>query len=458
MAMSQKNNSQIDPEDKVELAQIIAEKSEKLSKRYEAFGETVAQIMRWFSDWFDRILFDPKHSLFVAFGITLLVYLAFNQGSTSGVNSSAKEISNVPVSVNYNSEMYEVTGFDELVNLTLVGDYSDISMVNPQNDFNVELDLRGFAEGTHQVKYKVNSVSPRIRTHINPSTATVTIAKKEARTFQLTHDFINVDKLGSQFVLGEPELSQRDVTLRGSVASLNEVAFVRALIDVANQTDSFETQAHIVAYNARGEMLKNVDIIPATVPVKVGISSPNKTVSIKLVFEGIIPNNMAVASRTMNNEAITIYGPTAVLDKITEITIPIPASELTGDRSFVQNIVLPSGVRHGSVSKVSIDIKLGEGETRVFDQVPINFLYNVNHLSLALVDKSDPFTSIEVFGTKENLDAFMLDHVLVYLDLRNAVVGDNQVLPLFVDYVDPNSSYYRIRPVEETVTFNIIKQ
>ena len=456
--MSRKDNPQKDPNDKVELAQIIAEKSKKLSKRYEAFGAALSRVIKWLSDSFDRILFDPRHGLMVAFGITLLVYLAFNQGVTQVVTSSSLEVKDVPVSVNFNAEMYEVSGFDKTVEITLVGDYSDISMVNPQEEFNVELDLRGYSEGTHQVKYVVNSLSPRLRTHIKPGTATVTIETKEARTVELTYDFINTEKLGSQYVLSEPELAMRDVTIRASKKSLDEVAMVKALIDVSGQTSTFETDALIVAYNSKGERLSNVDIIPNTVLAKVEISSPSKTVPIKAVFEGEIPDGKAVKSLTMNNEAMTIYGPQSVLDKISEIVFPIKASSIISDTSFVQSIVLPSGIRQGTVSKVSVEIKLGAGEKKVFDQIPINYLYNVNGLSLALQDKEDPFTSIEVFGTAENLAEFSLDNVLVYLDLRDAEVGDDQELPLFVDYVDQKSGLYRIKALEEKLVFNIIKQ
>lgn len=454
-----KKNKKHDVDDKLELVQLIAEKSERLSKRYEAVGETIGKFFKSVSTVFDRVLFDPKHALFVSFGITLLVFLAFNQGGSPVVSSSSHEIKDVKVNINYNSEIFEVSGYDEFVDLTLVGNYSDLSMVNPQGEFIVELDLRGYSEGVHQVKYKVNNISNRLRTHINPGTATVTISTKEAKIVQLSHDFINLDKLGSQYVLGDPELSQRDVSIRASKASLEEVAFVRALIDVANKTESFDTDAKVVAYNAKGEMLNNVDIIPSTVNVKVDISSPNKTVPIKPVFEGVIPDNKAVSTLAMNHEAMTIYGPQSVLDKIDEIVFPIKASDITGDASFVQNIVLPSGVRHGTVSKVSVDLKLAEGVTKTF-KVPINYLYNVNHLSVALTDKEEPFTEIEVFGTEANLaeDVFLLNRVLVYIDLRNAEVGNSQAFTLFADYVDPKSYFYRIKPVEETVFFNIIKQ
>lgn len=450
-------NEKLDQE-KVELAQIIAEQSEKISKRYASVWEGIVRVLHWFSAWLDRVLFNPRHGVLVAFMLAMLVYLAFNQSVTSEKLATSRVVKNVPVSVNYNTEMYEVTGYDDLVDITLVGDFSDVSIISPQDDFKVELDLRGYGEGTHQVSYKVNSLSARVRAFIEPGTATVTIAAKQARTMQLTYDFINVKDLGAQFVLGEPVLSQRDVTIKASNATMDRVAFVRALIDVGGQTSSFETEAKIVAYDENGELLRSVDIIPSTVNVSVEISSPNKTVPIRPVFEGVIPDGMAVKSLSMNHEAMTIYAPQSVLDKITEIPLPIKASSLTGDTKFVHNVVLPSGVRHGTVSKVSVDLKLGVGETRVFDPVVINFRSNVNNLLLAVVDREGPYTSIEVFGTAENLDAFDLEKVYVYIDLRNAVVGENQLFPLFAEYTGSNGGLFNIKTGDESVTFNVIKQ
>lgn len=452
------DKNKMDHEDKTELAQIIAEQSEKISKRYASLWDGVMRVLNWFSSWVDRILFNPRHGVFVAFGLALLVYLAFNQNVTGAITSFSTKVTDVPVNVNFNTEMYEVSGYDETIDLTLVGDYSDVSMVNPQDDFQVELDLRGYSEGTHQVTYKVSQISPRVRAFTEPGTATITIAAKQARTMQLSYDFINQKDLGSQYVLGEPVLSQRDVTIKASNETMDKISFVRALIDVGNQTTSFETEAKIVAYDENGELLKSVDIIPSTVNVSVVISSPNKVVPIKPVFEGVIPDGKAVKSLSMNYEAMTIYAPQSVLDKITQISFPIKASTLTSDTKFVHNIVLPSGVRHGTVSKVSVDLKLGEGESRVFEDVIINYRNNVNHLSLAIVSKDEPYTNLEIFGTKENLDDFDIDNVFVYVDLRSAEVGENQTFPLFVEYLDGKSGLYTIKTSDENVSFNVIKQ
>ncbi|UPU40188.1 hypothetical protein MX850_06045 [Erysipelothrix sp. Poltava] len=155
-----KKNKKFDSEDKLELAQIIAERSEKITNLTESIGDAFLRVLRWLSAWFDRILFNPRHAKLVAFAVALLIYFAFNvSASTPSPVNQARQIPDVPVVVKYNSEMYEVVDFDEKVDVIVFGDYSDISMVNPQNDLKVELDLSGLAEGTHQVNYKTNITS-----------------------------------------------------------------------------------------------------------------------------------------------------------------------------------------------------------------------------------------------------------------------------------------------------------
>lgn len=447
---------QFDSEEKLELAQRIAKQSEKISRRYTAIGNAFLRVLHWFSDWFDRILFEPRHAKFVAFGIAGLIFLAFNvnDAGTSATLKNSKELEGIPVELIYNEEMYEVEGYDEFVDIGVIGDYSDITMVNESEGYTVELDLGGISEGTHRVNYKAKGFSSRIKTFIEPSAAEVTIRKKETKNVQLSHEFINIDKLGPKYVLGEPEFESREVSIKASEETLSEVAFVKALIDVTDQTTEFTTNAELAAYNQQGEKLDKVDIIPKEIEVTTDISSPHKTVPISPIFEGEVPEDRAIKSVTMDHEAITIYAPQSVLDSIEEVNVPISALTLDDDTKSVHNISLPSGVRHGTVSKVNMEIKLGEGEKKTIKKVPINWRYNVNGYKMSPVDKDDVYTTIEVFGTKDNIKDFTVDDVWVYIDMRNVEVGDNQEGKL---YIESSSPLLDIKSTKESIEFNVIE-
>ncbi|QIK69348.1 hypothetical protein G7062_03135 [Erysipelothrix sp. HDW6C] len=450
-------------EEKVELAQFIADKSQKITKRTEALANGGLRIVRWLSDWFDRILFNPRHGKLVAFGVALLVYIAFNQTSVATPMESSKDKNGIPVSVVYNSEMYEISGVDETVDVTFIGNQGDISIMSLDNsDIKVELDLSGLTEGTQQVKYKVVGASNRVRTIIEPASANVTIRTKDAQKVSLGYDFINLEKLGSQYVLGTPELSSREISIKASRETLDQVAFVKALIDVQGQTKDFEVEAQIVAYNQQGEKLDQVDIIPKTVTAKVGISSPSKNVPIRLLFDGDFPEGKIISDFKLDTETIMIYAPQSVLDSIDEITVPIATSLLTGDTTKLQQTIsLPTGVRTGSVTKVNIEVKLGEATSKVFEGVPVLFENNVNGLKATVKNKGDATTTLTVYGTKENLEGpnakFKIDDVVAYIDLRDAVAGENQKAKLFVKSRSSNAVLFKIVSDKTEIIVDILK-
>ncbi len=449
------------PEEKLELAQVIAEKSEKITKRTEAVGESFMKLIRWLSAGFDRVLFNPKHSKLVAFGIALLLYFAFNSTGVTSTRAPQHSITidSVPVVLNYNSEMYEVTGYEKAVTVFVNGDFSEVNAINQQSaDLKVELDLSGLTEGEHRVQYKVSGLSGRVRTVIEPASASIKIKTKEASNMALGYDFINQDKLGAQYVVGEPTYvpHRSEVSIKGSKETLEKVALVKALIDVSGRTETFTTDAMIVAYDQQGERIDTVDIIPNKVTVEVPISSPNKRVPIVPVFEGEIPNGKAISSFEMDNEAITIYAEQSVLDSIDDIKIPISAATLTEDVKMVHTISLPTKVRNANVTKVNLDIKLGDAETRTFNDIPINYAYNNNNLKAELVDVSKATTTLTVTGTKEKLDEFDVNKVYVYVNMRDLEPDKTYNEKLYIrseDGTGANFAYYRMKLSDETFEF-----
>ena len=76
--MSENQKPKRKPEDKLEIAERMARQTEKFTARTEAVGKVLKQGFRWFSAWFDRIVFNPKYARIVAFAFAILVYLTFS--------------------------------------------------------------------------------------------------------------------------------------------------------------------------------------------------------------------------------------------------------------------------------------------------------------------------------------------------------------------------------------------
>jgi len=299
-------------------------------------------------------------------------------------------------------------------------------MLKNSNSYKVVADLTGLGEGTHEVDLTATDFSSRLNVTINPSKAVVTIKKKVTWRFNLGYDFVNTDEMDSMYVLGTPTLSTTDVMVKASQTTIDQVAFVKALIDVKDQTATFTTEAQLAAYDVSGNKIE-VDLIPSVVTVTVPVSSPNKTVEIVIEPVGDVPNDMAIDTISLDHSSTTLYGPDSVLSKITELAVQIDATTLTENSSYTAPITIPSGVNKTSVSRVIMTISLGEKVSRVIENVPINVYNNTNGYRFSLGEGQDAVANVIVYGTRANIDALIADNIDVYFSMQNIQTGTQEI-------------------------------
>ena len=312
-----KNPDRMISEDKLELAARIAKQSKKVAHTYESIESSFLRIIRWLSSWVDRFLFNQKYSKIVAFLLAVMLYVVVNISNSplGAITQSGFVINEIPITVRVNEEVYEVSGLPNSVSASIIGDVSDISMLKNSSSYKVVADLTGLGEGTHEVDLAAADFSSRLNVSISPSKAVVTIKKKVTWRFNLSYDYINTDGIDAMYLLGTPTLSTTEVMVKASQTTIDQVAFVKALIDVKGQSSTFTTEAKLVAYDANGNRI-NVDLIPSIVTATVPVSSPNKTVAILIEPIGEIPNNMAIDRISLDHASVTLYGPDSVISKI----------------------------------------------------------------------------------------------------------------------------------------------
>lgn len=416
--------------EKLELAKAIAEQSQRMLKTYTSIESFIIRFTKFFSSWFDRILFNQRNGKVISLILAVILYVAinFNIGEvifespvTSGVT-----MDNIPVTVVSNQEVYEVSGLPTVVKAYVVGDLADITLIRTQKAYSVVADLSGLLEGTHEVNLIAKDFSSRVEVALQPSSAVVTIKKKISQYFDLKYDYINTDKMSTEYVLSEPVFGDSQIIIRASQDTLDKIGIVKALIDASGVSENFSQIAPIVAYDQNGDRM-NVDIMPSTVNVSVGVTSPNKTVSITVLPQGIIPNDQAIESIVLDQQTVTIYGRDNVLSTLDSLQVPIDATALTSNTSLVADIPLPSGIRKSSVNRVNMQITLGAGVTSSVEDVFIQYINNVNGYRFNLVNPEDTVTSIDVFGTQTNIDLLTADDFYVYFDMTNIELGEQEV-------------------------------
>lgn len=443
-------------DDKLELAKAIAEQSQRVIKTYTDLESLFMRVVRFFSTWIDRILFNQRNGKVISLLLAVVLYVAinFNIGEvifespiTSGVT-----IPNIPVTVVSNNEVYEISGIPSDVKAYIVGDLADITLIRTQKAYSVVADLSGLLEGTHEVSLVAKDFSSRVEVALEPSTAVVTIKKKISKHFNLGYDFINTDKMSQEYVLADPAFAETEIIIRAAQDTLDKIGIVKALIDASNVTADFSQEAPIVAYDQDGNKM-NVDIMPSSVRVDVGVSSPNKTVNISVVPTGEIPNGKAIESIVLDQQNVTIYGKDTVLSTLDTLQVPIDATTLSADTSLVADIPLPSGIRKTSVNRVNMQITLGDGVSSVVNDVFIQFVNNVNGYHFSLVNPADTKTGIDVFGTQSNIDAITADDFYVYFDMTNLQLGEQDVQLYLRSYKPLVSATLQ----KQTIKINVVK-
>lgn len=422
-----RQNPMKDSESKLELANKIARQSKKVVKTYATIEDGLFKGVRWLSSWIDRILFNPRYGKIVSLALAVLLYLTVNFTNTSLSNNiqSVFELPSVPVTINYNSDMFEISGLPGEVAAYVMGEMSDVQLVRTQKSYSVVADLSGLTEGTYQVKLQPKDFSERVNVKLEPSTAMVTIKKKVTTQFDLSYGFINTDKLDNIYILGEPQFEATKVNVRAASDTLDSIAFVKALIDVSGKTADFEQDAVLVAYDQTGTPVK-ADIIPSTVKVNVKVTSPSKDVPVAVELQGEMPEGKAIEEIIFDHSSVKIYAQQSVLDKLDKVSVQLDATKLTSDTKMYQTITLPTGVRQINPARVNMDIKLGDAVSKTIDNVAINAINNTNRYNVQTKDDQIA-VSVTVYGTQANVDKITAGDIYVYFDMKDLQPGEQEV-------------------------------
>ncbi len=431
-----KNNDKkpLDSEKKLELAKAIAEKSESFKKTYNAIENHLLKGFKAISSGVDYILFSKKLMKPVSVLIAILLYISINGTNTNGFIPSLKQsivLEDVQVISNISDSVYEVEGLPESVDVIVRGDSSDVQFVSQQREsLQILADLEAFGEGSYEVTFQPVNFSDKVEVSIEPSTAVVSVKRKQARTFSVGYDYINTDKIDKIYSLGEPTFSQSEVIVNASEETLSKVAFVKALINLEGVKGDFVQDCVLVAYDQSGAQI-DVDILPKTITAEVKVTTPSKVVPIDVQFEGETEDGISIDSYTLDASEMTIYGKQEILDEIDEVSVIVPVNKITSDTTITMPIMLPSGISSGSVSKVSISIKVGEQEEKVLRDVELEFKNVNSKFNVSIIGSAT--TDIEVFATESVLDSIDKNSVNVFVDVSQYDVAGTYTIPLSLE-------------------------
>lgn len=395
---------------------------------------------------FERILTRKPGLIIISLLIALGVFFIADSKTTSLIETSAEVLYDQPISATYNEEAYAVEGLPKTVDITLIGRKSDVYLAKqlPTNDITV--DLTGLKPGVHKVNLKYKKALSSIEYKLDPSVATIVIYEKQSKEKEVNYEVINKDKIDSKLMVEDVSLSTDKVFVKGKEATINEVASVKALVDLKNLVDPGVGEQELkdvklVAYDNRGKKV-NVEIVPSKVTATVKIASPQKEVPIRVIpknYKNIVFGK-SISSITPNISKVTIYGNSSKLEKISYIPVYVDVSDLKEDKQFALTIKKPTGVRAMSASNVTVSVSLGDETTKEFDNIYLEYENLGDGLVVQAASQDSTKVTVSVKGVQKVLSDMDPTTIKAYVDLKGLKAGQHEV-PVLVTGSDLRAKY-----------------
>ena len=380
---------------------------------------------------FDRFLGKKSTLLVISLICAFSFFIVIDKDSDILIDQYAEIIENQPVSAIYNEELYVVEGIPKTVDITLVGQRKHIFLAKQSPSKNVSVDLTGLKPGTHEVTMKYTQRLKSIDYKLDPSRITVKIFDKESDTRSLTYDLLHQDDLDSKLSIKNVELDRTDVIVKGAKYKLEQVASVRALVDINEipNPDAGEITVRdvpLVAYDTNGKII-DIEIVPKAVDAKVTISSPRKEIPIKIVPKGTLAVGKSIESISSEINSIVVYGDEKTIEKIENLEVEIDVDGLDSDKDFNVTLKKPSGITDLSVKNLKIKVNVDNSITKEFEGVKVSAENIPSGYKAQALSKEDSEITVVVSGSADIIEKLDSSSIKAYVDLSNYGVGEHEV-------------------------------
>ncbi len=381
----------------------------------------------------DKFIGKKSTLLVISLILAGATFVIVDQESNVMIDQYAEILYNQQVTAVYNEELYVVEGLPKTVDITLIGQRRHVFLAKQSPSKGVSVDLTGLKPGNHKVTLKYTQRLKSLDYRLDPSTVTVTIYEKVSDTRSLTYDVLHKDSLDKKLYISDIELDRTDVIIKGAEYKLDQVASVKALIDIneipnpkAGELELKEVP--LVAYDTNGKVLNDVEIVPKTVKAKITITSPSKEVPIKVVPEGKLAFGKSIKSMELSTSTITVYGEQDAIDKIEQLEVSIDTDGLDEDKEYHVTLKKPNGITDLSIKTLTIKVILDNSISKEFEDLSIQFRNLGPNFKVQALTDDDRKVNVVVSGSADVVDKIEASSIKPYIDLKDYGVGEHEVV------------------------------
>lgn len=366
-------------------------------------------------------------SLLLAFGTFIII----DQESNVIIDQYAEILYNQPVTAVYNEELYVVEGLPKSVDITLIGQRRHIFLAKQSPSKGVSVDLTGLKPGNHKVTLKYTQRLKSLDYKLDPSQVTVTIYDKKSENRSLTYDVLHQENLDSKLYIDNIELDRTDVIIKGAQYKLDQVATVKALVDVNSIPNPKAGEITVkdiplVAYDNDGKIV-DVEIVPKTVAANITITSPTKEIPVRVVPKGNLAFGKAIKSMDTSISKITVYGEAAAIEKIEQLEVEIDVKGLDKDKEFNVTLKKPKGITELSSKSMNIKVTVDNSISKEIPNVSVQSENLDNNLKVQALTDEDRQVTVVVSGSEGIIKDLQPSDITAYIDLKDLGEGTREV-------------------------------
>jgi len=379
---------------------------------------------------FEKILTNRQSLIIISLLFALVTFYAIDKKHISLIDNSAEVLYNQKVKVNYNEALYVVEGVPEEVDLTLVGRKMDVYLAKQYPVNGVTLDLTGYGPGNYSVGFKYEQKVSSVEYKVDPSTVNIRIYDKISITKEVSSDIIHKDNLDSKLNIDTISLDRDNVIVKGASHKLEEVASVKAIVDVDKIGNIKEgtipvEEIPLIAYDSEGNKL-NVEIVPATVNATLKVTSPRKEIPIKISIDGEL-DGVAIKSVKPSVDKVTVYGNQEAINAINSLPVTVDITGLKENKTYSINLIKPTGIREISEKTITVKVEVGDIVSRDIENIPINADNIPEGYTVQVIGEHNRTATVIVNGTKEAVESIEPSSIYAYIDLKGLQAGEQTV-------------------------------
>ena len=271
----------------------------------------------------------------------------------------------------------------------------------------------------------------------SPETITVRVEKLDSKVFNI--DFSLRGSVASGYQAGSVAIEPATVTISGPVDQVSQISKVAAVLEVNQLSEQYTGNLPLTLYNAKGEVLKDLEVTLDTESVYVVLPVVvvrEIDLSVKLIDGGGAKQGNAIYR--IEPESIIVAGSAEAMEGLTELSLgSIDLAKITGTKVISMPINLQSQLENISgITSANVTVTVSGLKTRTLQVENITLK---NESSSYHVTVETKVCTVVIRGREEDLELIDPSQIRIVVDMGEITTVGTYSVPAKV-YLDTSDS------------------